>query len=112
MAKLANAIHELLAWKRGSKQRKGPIMQESIIHKNDHFVKNTIGLNAKMGVCIQFNSIQFQNILISVYPRLVTAGIACVMLVVQVMNIWFELVVYNASSYIQREQINGAVYKV
>uniref|UniRef100_A0A1I8BPV3 DUF4220 domain-containing protein n=1 Tax=Meloidogyne hapla TaxID=6305 RepID=A0A1I8BPV3_MELHA len=39
------------------------------------------------------------------YPRLITAIIACIMLVIQVLNIWFELVVYNASSFMRRERL-------
>ncbi|CAK5093989.1 unnamed protein product [Meloidogyne enterolobii] len=39
------------------------------------------------------------------YPRVVTGIIACIMLVIQVLNIWFELVVYNASSFMLRERL-------
>lgn len=63
----------------------------------------------------EFTDYQFQET-IHQFPRLVTAGVCCVMLFVQVMNIWFELVVYNASSFMRRERLlsdqQGPGYKV
>uniref|UniRef100_A0A914I5E1 Uncharacterized protein n=2 Tax=Globodera TaxID=31242 RepID=A0A914I5E1_GLORO len=48
------------------------------------------------------------------YPRLVTGCIGAVMLCIQVMNIWFELVVYNASTFVQRQHFTAhpSAYKV
>lgn len=63
----------------------------------------------------EFTDYEFQDS-IHQYPRLITGGIAVVMLVVQVVNIWFELVVYNASTFLRREQgmtdRQATVYKV
>ncbi|KAL3097561.1 hypothetical protein niasHS_004009 [Heterodera schachtii] len=50
----------------------------------------------------EFSDFQHQETIMQ-YPRLVTGCIGAVMLFVQVINIWFELVVYNASTFVQRQ---------